>query len=180
MAEHSCLLCSIIEGQVPSKKIYEDDDLLGILDFNGANPGHSFVLPKQHFTILEQVPNFLVGKMFNVANRISSAIFDVVKVHGTNLFVANGVAAGQKVAHCMVQIIPRIEKDGVNMSWSPKQLSEEEMSTVEIKLKDEIGKIGLATEMKPKASGGEPKVAKVFAESEGEDNYLLKQVERIP
>lgn len=176
MAEQ-CVICQIIEGQIPSKKIYEDDDVVAILDFNGANPGHSFVIPKQHIPILEQIPSHLAGKLFNVANKISSAIFETLKVQGTNIFVANGVPAGQKVAHLMVNIVPRKENDGINLEWHPKQLSEEEMSTIELKIKDEIGNIGFGETSKPEnkieAKGVSEKLS-------GEDNYLVKQMRRIP
>jgi|TARA_B100001971_G_scaffold118581_1_gene109219 histidine triad (HIT) family protein len=184
MDEPQCVLCEIISGRVPAHSIYEDDDVLAILDLNGAAPGHVFIIPKQHIPILEQVPNHLVGKMFNVANNISSAIFDTLKVQGTNIFMTNGVSAGQKVAHAMVQVIPRAEGDGIQLEWPPKQLDEEEMSTIELKLKEEVGKIGFGS------GGGSstPAVAAEVAapvsspdsEIEGEDNYLLKQLERIP
>lgn len=176
MAE-KCVICQIIEGIVPAKRIYEDDDILAILDFNGANPGHSFVIPKQHIPILEQAPSHLVGKLFNVANKVSSAIFDTLKVEGTNIFVANGVPAGQKVAHLMVNVIPRRENDGINIQWKSKQLSEEEMSTVELKIKEEVGSIGVGEAPKPKEEKRPEPISNQFS---GEDNYLVKQLKRIP
>jgi histidine triad (HIT) family protein len=175
-----CVICQIIEGEVPAKKIYEDDDIVAILDFNGANPGHSFVIPKQHIPILEQVPSHLIGKMFNIANKISSAIFDTLKVQGTNIFVANGVPAGQKVAHLMIHIIPRKENDGVNLQWAPKQLSEEEMSTVELKIKEEIGNVGFGESPKTAVSAQPKKAESIKKDVSGEESYLTKQLKRIP
>jgi len=177
MAE-KCIICQIINGDIPAKKIYEDDEIVAILDFNGANPGHSFVIPKQHTPILEQVPSHLVGKLFNVANKISSAIFDTLKVQGTNIFVANGIPAGQKVAHFMINVIPRKENDGINLQWQTKQLSEEEMSTIELKIKEEVGNVGFSEEPKPQKQ--ETKTQPVSEEVSGEDNYLVKQLRRIP
>ena len=171
-----CVLCKIIDGEIPSKRIYEDDDIISILDFNGANPGHSFVIPKQHFPILEQIPSHLVGKLFNVSNKISSAIFEVLKVQGTNIFVTNGISAGQKVAHFMINVVPRRENDGINLQWQTKQLSEEEMSTIELKLKEEIGSIGVGEAPKKKVKELEPITEKVS----GGENYLVKQLRRIP
>lgn len=179
MAE-KCLICQIIEGEVPAKKIYEDDEVIAILDFNGANPGHSFVIPKQHVPIFEQVPSHLIGKLFNVANKISSAIFDALKVQGTNIFVANGVPAGQKVAHLMVNVIPRKENDGVKLDWTPKQLSEEEMSTVELKIKEEIGSIGFEEAPKTSETTQPKKSEPIPKDISGEESYLVKQLRRIP
>jgi len=177
----SCVVCQILEGKVPSHKVYEDEDALAILDVNGANPGHCFVIPKKHYPILEQIPDFEVNKLFQIANKISMAIFEVLGVQGTNLFVTNGVPAGQKVAHFMINVIPRNENDGVNLQWQPKQLSEEEMSTVELKLKEGSKNVGGFQSAEPEEK---PKVKKetveTISEEEGEENYLLKQLRKIP
>ena len=139
----SCLLCQIVANKVPSYKIYEDDLTLAVLDVNGANPGHCFVMPKNHYPIIEQVPDEELTNLFIIANRISSSIFEKLKMQGTNLFVANGIPAGQTVAHFMINIVPRKENDGISLDWKPKQLTEEEMSTVELKLKESIQDIGI-------------------------------------
>ncbi|MBW2990017.1 HIT domain-containing protein [Candidatus Woesearchaeota archaeon] len=175
MAE-KCIICRMVDGEIPVKKVYEDDDVLAILDFNGANPGHAFVIPKKHIPILEQIPNGLAGKLFNVANKISSAIFDSLNVEGTNIFVANGVSAGQMVAHFMINIIPRKNNDNISLQWQPKKLSEEEMSTIELSLKKEIENIGFGE--KPRS---EPKKKKpIPSEVEGEESCLIKSLRRIP
>ena len=175
----SCLICQIVSNKIPSYKVYEDDLTLVVLDVNGANPGHCFVIPKNHYPILEQVPDEELGNHFIVANKISSAIFENLKVQGTNIFIANGIPAGQQVAHFIINVIPRKENDGINLQWNPKQLSEEEMSTVELKLKDQIKDSGVAkverTE-KPKQVQETPKVQDV----DDEDNYFMKHLRRIP
>ena len=175
MTEENCIVCQIVDGKVPSEKVYEDEDILAFLDVNGANPGHCFIVPKKHYPILEQVPDPEVAKIFSIANKISIAIFDTLNVQGTNIFVSNGIAAGQKVAHVMINIIPRTENDGINLQWQPKQLSEEEMSTVELKLKEETANVGdFQEEAKPQ------KLEAPKAESISEDSYLIKSLRRIP
>jgi hypothetical protein len=62
--------------------------------------------------------------------------------HGTNIFITNGVSAGQTIAHFAINVIPRKEGDNINLQWKPKQLSEEEMSTVELKIKENTRNIG--------------------------------------
>lgn len=173
----SCLVCQIVGNRVPSKKIYEDDFVIAVLDVNGANPGHCFVIPKTHYPIIEQVPDAEVGRLFQVSNKISTAIFDSLGAQGTNIFVANGIPAGQTVAHVTINVIPRKENDGINLQWQPRQLSEEEMSTVELKLKDQAKNIGrFETEAKP-AKIAAPKLAQV---SEEEEEYFSRQLERLP
>jgi len=173
----NCLICGIIEGRIPSKKIYEDDTALAVLDVNGSNPGHCFVMPKIHYPIFEQVPDFEIGKLFSISNKISGAIFDALKVHGTNLFIANGIPAGQTVAHFMINVIPRKENDGINLQWQPKQLSEEEMSTVELKIKEHMDKVGVPQSQSKKQASKKP-----LNEDSSEESreYFMRQLTRIP
>lgn len=180
--KESCLICQIVANRVPSYKVYEDDLTLAVLDVNGANPGHCFVIPKNHYPIIEQVPSAELANLFSVANKISSSIFDTLKVQGTNIFVANGIPAGQTVAHFVINIIPRTENDGINLQWKPKQLSEEEMSTVELKLKEQIQNVGVEKieEMeKPKAIS-EKAETQPQSFSDDEEDYTARQLKRIP
>ncbi len=178
-AKESCIVCQIISNKIPSKKIYEDDLVMAVLDVNGANPGHCFVMPKIHYAILEQVPDNEISRLFNVSNRISSAIFESLGAQGTNIFVANGIPAGQTIAHFTINVIPRKENDGINLQWQPKQLSEEEMSTVELKLKDQAKNIGHfeKKERKPRVHVQAPKPVHF---SEEEDEYFTRQMRRVP
>ena len=179
MPKESCLLCQIIEGKIPSKKVYEDDLILAVLDVNGANPGHCFVLPKNHYPILEQVPDPEIAGLFNVANKISSAIFENLGVQGTNIFVANGVPAGQTVAHFMLHVIPRLENDKVNLQWQPKQLTEEEMSTVELKIKEQTKNIGGFKAEKTEKVVKKPEPA-ASSDDDNNEDYFGRQLDRIP
>ncbi len=111
--KQQCLFCQIISGKIPSKKIYDDAQSIAILDINPAARGHILLLPKEHYGILPQVPEDLLGSLFVTAKRLSQAVLKVIKVSGTTIFVANGLAAGQKAPHVMIHIIPRKESDGL-------------------------------------------------------------------
>ena len=171
-----CIVCQIISGKVPSKKIYEDDLVMAVLDVNGSNPGHTFVMPKNHYPIMEQVPDNEIGKLFQVSNKISTAIFDSLGAQGTNIFVANGIPAGQTVAHMMINVIPRKENDGINLQWQPRQLSEEEMSTVELKLKEQAKNVGHFEKEKKITKIQSPKIEFLSDDEE----YFSKQMRRLP
>ena len=180
MIKESCILCQIVNNSIPSYRIYEDEATIAVLDVNGSAVGHTFVIPKNHYPIIEQVPNEELGHHFVVANRVSSAIFENLKVQGTNIFVANGIPAGQKIAHFMINVVPRKQNDSINLEWKPKQLTEEEISTVELKLKDQIKETGI---IKPEKDQN----PKVFAEkkekmaiTDDEDDYFMRQIRRIP
>lgn len=111
--KQQCIFCQIIAGKVPSKKIYSDDRCLAVLDINPAAPGHILLLPKEHYAIMPQIPDEEIGHMFTVAKALSQVVLKKLKAEGTNIFVANGMVAGQKAQHFMIHIIPRREGDGI-------------------------------------------------------------------
>lgn len=179
ISRESCLLCQIVANKIPSYKVYEDELTLAVLDVNGANPGHCFVMPKNHYPILEQVPDEELGNHFIVANKISSAIFETLKVQGTNIFVRNGIPAGQQVAHFLINVIPRKENDNVNLQWKPRQLSEEEMSTVELKFKEQVKGKGVQKTQRAEAAKSQ-ETQKPEPITDDEDDYFTRQLRRIP
>ena len=111
--KQQCIFCQIIAGKVPSKKVYEDDTTIGVLDINPAARGHVLVMPKEHYAIMPQIPDAEIGHLFLVSKYISQIILKVLKATGTMVYVANGMAAGQKAQHFMVHVIPRKEDDGI-------------------------------------------------------------------
>lgn len=109
----NCIFCHISNGKVQSKKVYEDDICMAVLDINPANPGHILLFPKEHFSILPQVPEDVLARMSKVSKDLSAASLRALKTQGTNIIISNGVAAGQKAPHVLFHIIPRDEKDGL-------------------------------------------------------------------
>ena len=159
------------------QKVFEDEKTVAFLNPEPANLGHIIVTPKEHFTILEQVPDFLAGHLFNVANKISTTIFETLKVHGTNIIIENGSASGQKVAHFAINIIARSENDGLGFNWPPIQVSEEDMSTTELQLKELTKNIGGFDKEEKKAITVEEKENVLDTT---EEDYLMRQLRKIP
>ena len=125
-----CMFCQIIAEKVQSKKIYEDERALAILDINPANPGHILLLTKEHFTIMPQLPDEEISHIFMVAKSISNSMLRSIDAQGTNIIVANGIAAGQRAQHFMVHIIPRKEHDGVNFVLPQKAMQDQEIEAI--------------------------------------------------
>jgi len=174
----TCVFCQAVKGKVKLEKIYEDDKIAAVLHPRPAAKGHVLVFSKKHYNILEQIPDYEIGEIFKKVNKISIAAFEGVKAQGTNIIIQNGVAAGQEIPHVSVNIIPRKENDGINFQWQPKQLTEEEMSTVELQLKEEAEKIGgFEKEEKKEPVKLDKKAEKLKAD---EENYLIKKLIRIP
>ncbi len=113
--EEKCIFCNIALGKVESKKIYEDDKIIGFLDINPANPGHVLLIPKKHAMMFPMMEEELVGYLFAMAKKISLIMLKVLSSKGSTFLVANGVAAGQKAPHAILHIIPRYEGDKVGL-----------------------------------------------------------------
>ena len=115
MQKQNCLFCQIISEAVSSSKVYEDEEAIAILDINPANPGHLLVLPKEHYTIMPQIPESTISHLFKLSKQLSQVLLKTLKSEGTNIYVANGVVAGQQAPHFMIHIIPRKINDGFNL-----------------------------------------------------------------
>ncbi len=126
--KEQCIFCHIVSGKVQSKKIYEDDKCLAILDINPANPGHILLLPKEHYAIMPQIPDDILGHMSMITKALSSACLKAFKASGTNIFIANGIVAGQKAQHFMIHIIPRMEKDALNFTLPENKTNETDLT----------------------------------------------------
>jgi histidine triad (HIT) family protein len=113
LQKQQCVFCQIVEGKIPSRKVYEDETCIAVLDINPAARGHLLLLPKEHYMIMPQIPDEVVGQMMIAAKKLSQALLRGVKASGTNIFIANGSVAGQKSQHFMIHIIPRKEGDKV-------------------------------------------------------------------
>lgn len=136
--QQECIFCSVVEGKIPAKKIYEDEKVIALLDIYPASKGHSLVIPKKHYVVTGQMSDDEVSHIFKVANKVSSLLVDEMKAIGTNIMVMNGPGAGQRVPHVAVYVIPRYDKDGLNFLWEPKKTSDKELDDVLKKLKDKI------------------------------------------
>ena len=156
-----CIFCQIITGKVQAKKIYEDDDVIAILDVNPANPGHILIMPKEHYSIMPQMPDDEIEHIFLVAKALSNASLRALEVQGSNIIVANGVAAGQRAQHFMVHLIPRKENDNIEFQVPQKNIPEDELQKVRKALSESLGAKAEEAEEKMAAVPLIPKEKKV-------------------
>ena len=169
-----CEYCSLSEkGEI----ILDSGKVIAAMHPKASVKGQVLVTSKEHFTIIEQVPDQLLDELFKAANQASTAIFESLEVSGTNVFVENGTAAGQKAPHVSVNVVPRTDKDGLDFSWNPKQLTEDEMSTAELQLKEHLQHAGGFEQPSKKEMKVEEKKTETFSEG---DDYRIKQLRRTP
>jgi histidine triad (HIT) family protein len=119
-----CIFCQIIDGTVPSKKVYEDNHAVVVIDINPAAKGHLLILPKEHYSIMPQIPDKAMGHLFVVAKNMSHMLLKKLQVDGTSIFIANGLAAGQRAQHFSIHLIPRRANDGI-LTTEEKFIDEE-------------------------------------------------------
>ena len=134
-----CIFCQIIAGKVQSRKVYEDDKVIALLDINPANPGHILLLTKEHYSIMPQIPDDELAYVFMVVKSLSNSMLRSIDAQGTNVIVANGVAAGQRAQHFMVHIIPRKTNDGVDFVLPQKTIEGKEIEEIGNKLMASLG-----------------------------------------
>ena len=140
--KQQCIFCQIIAGKIPSKSIYKDEHCIAILDINPAVKGHVLLIPKEHYAIMPQVPDFITEHLFTVAKKISQALLRGLKASGTNIFIANGQAAGQKSQHFMLHVLPRKEGDqllNLDENLIDKEMQQNVLVTVGNKLNEILG-----------------------------------------
>lgn len=131
----SCPFCSIGQGKIPAKVIYEDNEMMAFLDINPANKGHTLIIPKEHFEVSTQMPDKLAERMFLLANKISKKLYDTLEAAGTNIYLANGAMAGQNAPHVLLHVIPRYKDDGLSLTWQGKKADEKELEKIRNDLK---------------------------------------------
>ncbi len=141
LQKKQCVFCHIVTGKVASKKIYEDKFCIAILDINPANPGHLLLITKEHYQIMPQVPDEVIGHMFMIVKHLSQAALKALQVKGINVVIANGIAAGQRAPHFMIHIIPRTDDDGLKFIVPQKKISDGDLRTLMKSIQPRINKV---------------------------------------
>ena len=107
-----CLFCRIIQGDIPSTKVYEDEDVYAFLDLSQVTPGHTLVIPKQHVSDIFEYDQELAAKVFSRIPKIARAIEKGLPgVKGLNILNNNREVAYQSVFHSHIHLIPRYQED---------------------------------------------------------------------
>ena len=113
--QDECIFCRIVQGDLPSHKIFENDRVVAFLDINPVNPGHTLLIPKTHAERFEETSEEDVHALVDAAKLLAPAILKAVSSDAYNLTTNSGRAAGQVVFHTHVHFIPRFPSDGHEM-----------------------------------------------------------------
>lgn len=103
-----CIFCKIIDGEIPSYTVYEDDVVKAFLDISQGTPGHTLVVPKKHVKDLFEYDEDLAAAVFSRLPKIARAIKKSnPAIKGMNVVNNNGEVAYQSVFHSHIHLIPR-------------------------------------------------------------------------
>lgn len=115
MSENNCLFCKIIEGQIQSSKVYEDNLSFAFRDINPQAPTHILLIPKKHIASLNEVSDedlHLMGHLLQVSGKIAGQ--EKINDGGFRVVINNGSDAGQSVFHVHLHLM-----GGRPLSWPP-------------------------------------------------------------
>jgi len=114
--KEDCIFCKIVKGEIPCKKIWEDENFISFPDVNPLVKGHTLVIPKKHFEKLIDVENEISEKFISAIQKVGKILMEKYNCDGFNVVLNNGKSAGQIVPHIHFHILPRKKDDGFNLS----------------------------------------------------------------
>jgi histidine triad (HIT) family protein len=114
-----CVFCKIVAGEIPSTKVYEDDDVLAFMDIAPIVRGHVLVIPRKHYNPITDTPDETLAKIIAVVKKVAKAQVGSLHADAINVTQANGRLAGQVIDHVHFHVIPRFNDD--EHSWNMPQ-----------------------------------------------------------
>jgi histidine triad (HIT) family protein len=112
--DENCLFCKIIKGDIPSKKAYEDDDMIIFSDIDPKAPTHYLCVPKSHFKLLTEMNEEESELLLKCMKKIPEVAKSLGLDNGYRLVINQGDDAGQTVFHLHIHIL-----GGKKMGWTP-------------------------------------------------------------
>ena len=109
------IFCKIINGEIPGKKVFEDDTVMVIMDVNPVSNGHCLIIPKVHYQDLYDMDIKTLNHILKIARDVSKILMEKLSCDGVTLVQNNGSV--QEVKHFHLHLIPKYEgKDKVDLS----------------------------------------------------------------
>lgn len=105
-----CIFCKIVNGTIPTKKLYETEQSLAFLDAFPLVRGHTLVIPKNHYDKIQNMSESDNRDLFETVRIISEKLESISP--SALIAIHNGKESGQEIPHVHVHVIPRISSDG--------------------------------------------------------------------
>lgn len=111
---NDCIFCKIIKGEIPSSKVYEDDDMVIFKDIEPKAKNHFLCVPKSHFKLLSEMNEQQSLMLLKCLKKIPQLKDELGLSNGYRLVINQGDDAGQTVFHLHIHIL-----SGQKMGWTP-------------------------------------------------------------
>ena len=115
-----CIFCKIVDGEVPSHKVYEDENVIAFLDTNPVSKGHTLIVPKEHVDDIHGAEE--MEYMWRPLVKVSNAVEEAFGAEGVNVAQNNGSKAGQEVLHLHFHVTPIYEGDELDITYNRSDL----------------------------------------------------------
>jgi diadenosine tetraphosphate (Ap4A) HIT family hydrolase len=187
-----CKYCEIIENR--HNLLYEDEKIIAIVPERQATKGHVQIISKAHHKNVQKIDEKELEHAFYAASFSASSLFETLEAHGTNI-LANTGSIIKEEGHFHLDVIARKSGDDLNFIWTPNKVPEEEMKSVQSKIKDKCDLLG-HEKKKEIVDLDKKKIEKIEAETgkeekeekqektkelaEGKESYLIRQLKRMP
>jgi len=117
-----CIFCKIIEGEIPSHTVYEDEKMIAFLDVNPVSKGHTLVVPKEHVENIHEAEG--MDYLFDGLVDVSNAVKEAFDPEGVNIAQNNGEAAGQEVFHLHFHVTPIYDGNELDITYNRSELDD--------------------------------------------------------
>lgn len=117
----NCVFCKIINKELPSNIVFENDEFLALVPLDQVSKGHTIVIPKRHFENLFDFERDSLERLMGVTQEVAKELISVYSATGVNLLHASGKDAQQSVFHFHMHIVPRYAGDGLDL-WLRNKL----------------------------------------------------------
>jgi histidine triad (HIT) family protein len=131
----TCLFCKIVTKELPSSKVYEDENCFAFLDLHPINIGHTLLVPKAHSANLY---DDTLAVLAPVIKKVAIAVKNTLNADGINIEMNNDPVAGQIIFHSHIHIIPRFSGDGFKHWHGARDYHEGEMEEIAQKISSVI------------------------------------------
>ena len=106
-----CVFCDIVDGKIPSKKVFENESLIAILDISQTTKGHTLIIPKKHFNNMLETDESILKEMISLSKTLGNKIVKNMNATGLNVLLNTNESAGQTVMHTHMHLIPRYDSN---------------------------------------------------------------------
>ena len=119
-----CIFCKIINGDIPSYKLYEDDIVLCFLDVNPESNGHCLIIPKDHYKDLDSIPMEVLSHIMKISKEMKKLLEEKLNVDGVTLIQNNGEVQEVKHYHLHLKPYYKNNKDLINIEEIYKKITD--------------------------------------------------------